>query len=334
MVGYDENLFRNIQKSDKKPGLFFGFYSFTHNWENLQNSGGFFFTRRDCTWSHPLYSLQLHQHSYKWLHTYSIHIGYCTCIQWIRVYVWFHTFVSIVAYAFNGYVYTYDCTHLYWLFCKCIQCICVYVWLYKFVSIVLHMHPMYMCIHLSAQVRINCCQMHPMHMCIRMIAHVRINCFAYASNVYVYTFECTGSYRLLPNASDAYVYTYDCTRSYQLFCICIQCICVYIWVHRSVSIVANASNEYVYTYDYTHIHIDCFANASNAYVYTYDCTCLDRLLHTHHPMHRCIRMIAHVRIDCFAYASNAYEYTYMIAHVRIYCYLFTSFSIVEKKKRE
>jgi len=260
MVGYDENLFCNIQKSDKKPGLFFGFYSFTHNWENLQNSGGFFFTRRDCTWSHPLYSLQLHQHSYKWLHTYSIHIGYCTCIQWIRVYVWFHTFVSIVAYAFNGYVYTYDCTHLYWLFCKCIQCICVYVWLHTFVSIVLHMHPMYMCIHLSAQVRIDCCQMHPMHMCIRMIAHVRINCFAYASNVYVYTFECTGPYRLLQMhpmnmcirmithtfisivlqmhpmhmciSMIAHVWIDYCIRI-------IQCIDVYVWLHTFVSIVLH-----------------------------------------------------------------------------------------------
>lgn len=176
------------------------------------------------------------------MHMY-IRIDCCTCIQWIRVYIWFHTIVSIVANAFNAYVYTY--------------------WLHTFVSFVL--------------------QMHPMHMCICMVAHVRINCFPYASNVYVYTFDCTGSYQLLQMHP--------------------MNMCIHMIAHIHINCFANASNTYVYLYDCTcldwllhthhpmhkcihmiaHVRIDCFAYTSNAYVYTY--------------------MIAHVRIYCYLFTS-------------------------------
>jgi hypothetical protein len=214
------NIFFVISKRVTKTWAFFGFYSFTHNWANLQKTWGLFFTRRKLHLiSPPIYSLSNY---------INIHMNDCIHIQCICIYV------SIVAHASNEYMYTYDftqlyqllhmhsmhmciridCTHLYRLFCKCIQCICVYVWLHTFVSIVLHMHPMYMCIHLIAQVHINCCkciqwicvyvwlhtfisivlQMHPIHMCIHMIAHVWIDCCIHiiqCINVYVWlhTFE-------------------------------------------------------------------------------------------------------------------------------------------------
>jgi hypothetical protein len=128
-------------------------------------------------------------------------------------------------------------------------------------------------------------------MCICMIAHIWIDCFANASNAYVYTFDCTGSYRLL-----------------QMHL-----------MNMFISMIA-------------YIHIDCFAYASNAY--TYDCTCLDRLLHTHHPMCKCICMIAHVRIDCFAYASNAYVYTVHDLHMFVFIVTYSLPFLLWKKTRE
>jgi len=196
-------------------------------------------------------------------------------------------------YTLSNYIniHTNDCIH--------IQCICIYV---SIVSHASNEYVLYIWLHTFVSIVL---QMHPMHMCIHFDC---IDCFA--------------------NAFDAYVYTYDCTHLYRLFCKCIQCICVYIWLHRFVSIVTNASNEYVYKHYCTHsyrlfcICIQCICVYIWFHMCWIDCCiCIIQCINVYVWLHTFVLIVLHMHLMhmCIPYMICTCLYLLLPIHFLFYC---------------